>query len=427
MVAHIFLFCYTISDRKSSLAFHFQIRVSSKNHSLQGEHLQMAGVIRYWIEQTNEYPLYYYDGSGVAGLYVDLLHRLEDENGYETELVTSRDGSEISAADALDMLETGDLDVILGLPEGLDGQFSSFPVYQNVLTAIVNKEAPKSAPVENCYWGIDSALLDITRGTALEGHVLDYNGSSSLFSALESHSVYGILVRRSLLDNYVNSHKSSDFREFTGIKLPYTDSVYISRSADPELVNTISTVSAGLKDEYFSYSIYNTSTVTGIGGNDILAPYYNRLADSYSKEAVSGILAVAGITASIIFAALSAWLLSRLRRAKKLNSARLGSLFADEADKELFEIDLVTKKIYAYKDFAIFGVNPGSIPNPIRLDKLSTVLGYNFTEHYASVSLFGNTLYKNRFILHAGGKKLYIAEAGKRTGNVLTVTMTLFR
>ena len=183
----------------------------------------MPGVMRYWIEQTNEYPLYYYGKSGLTGLYSELLNRLNDEYGYETELITKHDDAEISAADALDMLETGDLDIVLGLPEGLSDDFLSYPVYENVLTAVINKNSPASAPVENCYWGIDSALLGMTSDTALEGHVLDYNGCSSLFNALESHSVFGILVRRSLLDNYVNSRRSSDFHEFTGIKLPYTD------------------------------------------------------------------------------------------------------------------------------------------------------------------------------------------------------------
>lgn len=387
----------------------------------------MAGVIRYWIEQTNEYPLYYNYKSELTGLYVDLLHRLENENEYETQLVTSRDGVEISAADALDMLETGDLDIVLGLPEGLTDDFECFPVYENVLTAVINKNSPSSAPVENCYWGIDSALLKITSDTALEGHVLDYNGCSSLFDALKTHSVYGILVRRSMLDNYINSGHSSDFHEFTGIKLPYTDSIYISRSADTELVSAVNRISKELKDEYSYYSIYNTSTITGIGGNDTLAPYYNKLVDSYSKENLSSTLAVIGIAAAVVFAALSAWLFGKLKKSGKLNDTRLRTLYGEEPDKELFEIDLVSKKIYAYKDFTILGVNPGSIPNPIKLDKLSSLLGYNFTEHYASVDLFGNTLYKNRFILHAGGKKLYIAEAGKRTGTILTVTMTLVK
>ncbi len=387
----------------------------------------MAGVIRYWIEQTNEYPLYYNYRSELTGLYVDLLNRLENENGYETELVTSRDGVEISAADALDMLETGDLDIVLGLPDGLSDDFESFPVYENVLTAVINKDSPTSAPVENCYWGIDSALLKITSDTALDGHVLDYNGCSSLFDALETHSVYGILVRRSMLDNYINSGHSSSFHEFTGIKLPYTDSIYINRSADSGLISAVSRFSKDLKDEYSSYSIYNASTVTGIGGNDTLAPYYNKLVDSYSRGNFSTTLAAIGIAAAVIFAALSAWLLCRLKRIGKLNDTRLRTLYGAESEKELFEIDLVSKKIYAYKDFALLGVNPGSIPNPIKLDKLSTLLGYNFTEHYASVDLFGNTLYKNRFILHAGGKKLYITEAGKRTGTILTVTMTLVK
>ncbi len=387
----------------------------------------MPGVIRYWIEQTNEYPLYYYGKSGITGLYSELLNRLNDEYGYETELLVKHDDAEISAADALDMLETGDLDIVLGLPAGLSDDFLSYPVYENVLTAVINKNSPASAPVENCYWGIDSALLGMTSDTTLEGHVLDYNGCSSLFNALESHSVYGILVRRSLLDNYVNSRRSSDFHEFTGIKLPYTDSIYISRSADDKLTAAAETLSRELKEEYSSYSIYNTSTITGIGGNDTLAPYYNRLVDSYSKENLYGIFAYIGIAAAVVLAALSAWLFGRLKRTKKLNDTRLQTLYGEESDKELFEIDLKAKKIYAYKDFAIFGVNPGSIPNPIKLEKLSKILGYNFTEHFGSVSLFGNTLYKNRFILHAGGKTLYISEAGKRNGTILTVTMTLVK
>ncbi|MCR5324025.1 MAG: hypothetical protein K6E85_12225 [Lachnospiraceae bacterium] len=387
----------------------------------------MAGVIRYWIEQTNEYPLYYRSNSGLNGLYIDFLQRLETENGYEPELVTARDGVEISAADALDMLETGDLDIVFGLPEGLNTELICFPVYENVLTAVINKDSPDSAPVENCYWGVDSALLELTRDTTLEGHVLDYNGCSSLFEALDNRSVYGILVRRSLLDNFVNSEKSSDFHEFSGIKLAFTDSIYINASADADLISVTRSTAKELQEQYSPYSIYNSLTVTGIGGNDTLAPYYNKLVDSYHKAELTSILATAGIAAAVVFAALSVWLWRRLKRTRKLNEARLGTLFGEEPDKELFEIDLSSKKIYAYNDFALLGVNPGSIPNPIKLDRLSNILGYNFTEHYAGVSLFGNTIYKNRFILHAGGKKLYIAESGKRTGTILTVTMTLVK
>ena len=388
----------------------------------------MAGTVRYWVEQMNEYPLRYRENGEVTGLYPELLRLLQDETVYgcELEQVSVKDGIEISAADALDMLTTGELDLVLGLPEGLDGDLISFPVYNNALTAIVKKNSLTSGPVENGYWGIDSALIEITEGTALEDHVLDFNGNSSLFDALNSHSVSGILVKRSLLDDYTHLETGSDFYEFNGIKLPYTDSIYMSKNAvGSRLYTAVAGISEQLKDKYASFSIYDASTVTGISETDALASYYNKLNDAYSSGSITSVLAYVGITAAVIFAALSALLYSRYKRNRDLNDSRLRTLLDAEPEKEMFEIDLTAKTIRAFKDFALFGVNPGSIPNPIKLDKLGNIMGYDFASHFSKVSLVGNTIYKNRFILHAGGKKLYIAENGRRNGHILTVTMTL--
>lgn len=390
----------------------------------------MPGVIRYWIDQTNEYPLCYSDGGHKAGLYVDLLNSLGESagNGCEFRLISENDGSAISAADALDMLKTGSLDMVLGLPAQLDEDgLTCNALYDNVLTAIILKDTPQAPGVENCFWGIDSALLALTEGTQLEGHVLDYNGTDALFEALESGSVYGILVRRSMLDNYVYLENASQFREYPGIKLPYTDCAYTN-----PLKSTFSGIDPGiaeeLKDRYAVYSMYsNSSLTTGVEVNDPLASYYNKLSDAYGRLSLSGILAGIGIAGAVLFGILAAVFASRYRKTRSLNDARLQTLLNEEPDKELFEIDLTAKTIRAYKDFTLFGVKPGSIKNPIKLDALSGLMGYDFSEHFSKVSLFGNTIYKNRFIIYAGGRKLYIAESGHRTGHILTVTMTLLR
>ena len=256
--------------------------------------------------------------------------------------------------------------------------------------------------------------------------MLDYNGTAALFNALESGSVYGILVRRSMLDDYIFLEKSSKFREYTGIKLPYTDCVYTNpqqgsfSGIDPAIIEE-------LRDTYAVYSLYDQSVTTGIGVNDTLAPYYNKLNDAYGRLSVTGALAYFGIAGAVLFGILAAVLAARYRKSRALNDARLKTLLGEEPDKELFEIDLTAKTIRAYKDFALFGVNPGSIKNPIKLEALSELMGYDFTEHFSKVSLYGSTLYKNRFIIYAGGRKLYIAESGHRTGHILTVTMTLLR
>ncbi len=388
----------------------------------------MSQEIRYWIEQTNEYPLYYSENGKPAGLYVDLLERLKEAGGhdYEFVLISENEGMTIPAADALDMLNTGELDMVLGLPAELNHSSLSFdPLYDNALTAITLKDTPQAPDVENCFWGIDSALIQLTAGTKLEGHVLDYNGTSALFEALESGDVYGILIRRSMLDDYVFREKASNYREYSGIKLPYTEC--ICTAASSSLPGFIPNIAEELYDRYRPFSVYDTSVTTGVGGTDTLAPYYNRLNDAYGKLSFTGTAAYFGIAGTILFGILAAVLGTRLKQNRTLSEARFRTILDEDPDKELFEIDLTAKTVRAYKDFALFGVTPGSIKNPIKLDRLSELMGYDFSSHFSKVSLYGNTIYKNRFIIYAGGKKLYIAESGRRTGHILTVTMTLLR
>ena len=381
-------------------------------------------IIRYWISGTDEYPLCYHEDGDIAGIYPELISRLEAETGKKAQRVRENDGAELCAADALDMLETGELDLVLGLPEGLSGEHICVGIYDNVLTAVIEKSSPMTGMVENCYWGIDTPLLPLTEGTRLEGHVLDYNGTSTLFNALETGMVYGILVKRSILDDYTRTSSASGFAEYSGIKLPYRDSIYINSGAS-ELAGPVKAIAGELEDKYGHISLYNEGDIFGVGVNDASATYYNRLNEAYSDLTAYKGTALIGVAAAVILACVAAYFGVSLKKAKKLNEARMRTLLADEADKELFEIDLAAQKIYAYKDFTLFGVRPGSIPNPIKLDKLSDMLGYDFTGHYSKVPMYGSTLYKNRFIIYAGGKRLYITENGKRTGNILAVTMTL--
>ena len=138
-------------------------------------------------------------------------------------------------------------------------------------------------------------------------------------------------------------------------------------------------------------------------------------------------MAAIGLGAALLSGIIAARLFINLRSTKKLNEARLRTLLADEPERELFEIDLIKKTIHAYNDFSLFGVNPASIPNPVTLDRLSSLMGFDFSEHFKNVTLHGNTIYKNRFIIYVGGRKLCISESGKRTGHILSVTMSLIR
>ncbi|MCR5685931.1 MAG: hypothetical protein K6G81_11030 [Lachnospiraceae bacterium] len=387
----------------------------------------MNDTIRYWIYDTTQYPLYYRADGTTKGLWADFIGELALETGATCSPAVNESGEALTAADALDMLEEGELDLVLGLPAGLDIQAHSAPVYENALTALILENSPQAGRlVENCYWGIDSAVISLTQNTILDGHVLDFNNERELFEALDNKDVYGILVKRSLLDYNAWFGKTGRYREFEGLKLPYTDCVYY-KADDPGLEETVRTVAEKIRNSYSSIPDYTKETHTELVAADNLAAYYNLLAGADQKLGFFSVLAVAGCFLAVSFGVIAAALASKLGSERRLEAAKLATLFDGEPDKELFELNLISKKLYAYKDFEIFGVTKKSLPNPVKLEKLSNIMGFDFAGHFHDVPLHGNTIYKNRFIIHAGGRKLFIAENGRRIGSTLLVTMALVK
>ena len=387
----------------------------------------MNGVIRYWIGSTQEYPLYYRENGSLKGLEQEFIEALALASGSEYVPVSREDGEDICAADAIDMLEEGGLDLVLGLPAGLDINASYVPIYEDALTALILADSPQAGElVENCYWGINSAYMPLIDGTVLEGHVLDYNNDTELFAALERGDVYGALVKRSVIDKDAWLDKKGRYREFEGFKLPCTDCVYYT-STDKELGELVVSTAEKIREDLHSLPDYRNETFAELLVSDNLAGYYNLAAEAYSRLNLFTILAITAGACALVFGILAAVLAGRLKTARQKEAAKLATLYDDDPEKELFELNLVSKKIYAHKGFELFGVTKKSLPNPVTLSKLSEILGYDFVDHFSQFPLHGNTIYKSRFIIHAGGRKLFITENGRRIGTTLLVTMSLLK
>ena len=98
--------------------------------------------IKYWIARNDEYPLYYRENGTQKGICGELLSKLDSAEDIELERVTAHDGAEITPLEALEMLKSGELDMVLGIPEDLpgadtEGLTSSCAFYANELTAVI--------------------------------------------------------------------------------------------------------------------------------------------------------------------------------------------------------------------------------------------------------------------------------------------------
>lgn len=369
--------------------------------------------VRYWIEQNEEYPLYYHENGELKGIYADLIGRIGRETGAHTVLVSERDGESLSTGDALDMLGCGELDLVLGLTQGMsdDGRLcTSACIYDNTLTAVILPDSPQlpSGNIANCYWAVDSAMLGLLEGSDFEGHTPDYRNRTQMYEALREGSVYGALVKRSTLDYEAYVGHNFEFRECAGISLPYGECVYMN------------TANAGLNEAVLAAcdELAHKESTPGI------AEYTNLLADAYASNARMNAAAYGGIACAIVLGVICAVLAVRLKRHRNREEAKMRTIFAEAPEKELFELDLRTRRLYAYRDFAIFGAPKDAVPNPVSLDDLSTILGYDMTGHFAGVREGGNTIYKNRLIIFIGGVKHYYTEEGRRVGSRLIFTMT---
>ncbi len=387
--------------------------------------------IKYWIAGENEYPLYYREGGAQKGAWAEFLQRLEDA-GVKAEYVKEHDGAVLTAADALDLLRNGELDMIPGMPAELvaeDGTITASPViYRNELTAVIRKDSPEvpADSVNSCYWGIEQAYLDLIAGTALDGHTLDFNSRSEMYKALKTDGIYGALVKRSSIDHeaYVGGH--FDYAPCPVIAIPYGECVFM-RADGGEINTLINEICDGLAEKYLKLGYDTESGPEGVITAGTGAGYAGLLSKAYDTNSLLTVVSCAGVAGTLIFGILAAAISSKHRKQKRLERVKLASFAADNPAKELYELDIKKQELYAYDDFAVFGNLPTDIPNPVDLKLLSTLLGYDFSAHFADVTPHCNTIYHNRLIIHVGGKKLYLAEDGHRVGDVLYFAMTNVR
>ncbi|MBR5968187.1 MAG: hypothetical protein IK001_06270 [Lachnospiraceae bacterium] len=388
--------------------------------------------IKYWIAGENEYPLYYREGGARKGAWAEFLQRLADA-GVKAEYVKEHDGAALTAAEALDLLRSGELDIIPGMPAellaGEDGAIAASPViYRNELTAVIRKDSPEvpADSVDSCYWGIEQAYLGLIEGTALDGHTLDFNNRSEMYAALKNDSIYGAIVKRSSSDYAAYVGKHFDHVPCPVISIPYGECVFM-RADGGEINGLINEICDELAEKYIRLGYGEESAADGTVYTGTGDGYAGLLAKAYDTNSILTVISCAGVAGTLILGILAAAVSSKHRKQKSLERVKLASFAADNPAKELYELDIKKQELYAYDDFAVFGQVPADIPNPVDLKLLSTLLGYDFTAHFADVTPHCNTIYHNRLIIHVGGKKLYLAEDGHRVGDVLYFAMTNVR
>ena len=388
--------------------------------------------IRYWILGSNEYPLFYSKDGAVSGAYAELLEMLESSTGIKAERVSAHDGTKIGAAEAIELLKNGELDVVLGLPAELAGHIdmngieASPVIYGSELTAVIKASDPQvpADSVDACFWGIDVGLIGLTEGTALDGHTLDFNTEKELFEALDDGSIYGALVRKSGLDYEAYIGRDFEYRQCPVISIPYGECAYMRAGTD--LAADINDICEDLAGKYLKTG-YAVRGENGVAAQTTADGYLTLLADSYSYGSRVSAAAGAGITAALILGILAAVLAVKMKKTREKERVKLMTMIADNPAKELFELDLKKRELYAYDGFATFRQIPDVMTNPVSLEKLSKYMKYDFVGHYASVGPHSNTNYHNRLIIHVAGEKLYLAEDGHRIGDTLLFTMTNIR
>ncbi len=383
--------------------------------------------IKYWIGQHDEYPLYYHVDGKLKGTYTGIINEIAARSGCEAELVTQHNGAEITAGEAVELLRSGELDMVLGLAAASDGEYRLLseadtgrsytdedivltgPVCVNNLVALVKADSPMAQlrDIGNFYWGIENSSMGFIKGTEFDGHTLDFNSVSECYEALDEQAVYGIFVKQSAVDYAAYVSKGMPYRVFEGVKIPYSESIYLN-AKNTELNEIVEQVSA-------EYAILKPRDE---------AAYTNLLMKEYAKSGTLTYVAYTAAGIAFLLAVFTAWLFVRLKNRRLQHSAALKTLLDADPDKEMFEIDLKTGKVLAHKDFSIFESRRPGLESGSTLAKLSKEFGYDFEEHYASVGLHGNTIYKNRMIIYVDGRKLLITEEGRRVGHVLYVTLT---
>ncbi len=273
--------------------------------------------IKYWIAEDDEYPLYYREDGVQKGAYAEFLKKMDSAEDIALERVAEHDGVPVSAAEALVLLREGKIDMVIGIPEDLPGAdltglAVSNPVYSNELTAVIAQDSPQvpADSVDTCYWGIEQEFIGMTAGTALEGHILDFNSRKELFDALDNKSIYGAIVKKSSLDHaaYVSRHFS--YRYCPVISYEFKECVY-TRSADEELTDAVDSICSELAKKYLKGQ--NT------GENGLSEPlpsdgYINLIADAYRSNTRLTAIACAGIAGTLFFGILAAVFSSKYKK-----------------------------------------------------------------------------------------------------------------
>lgn len=380
--------------------------------------------VKYWVSNQNEYPFWTDDG-----VCTKVLEAICAETGCAAEKVESYDGEPVDAARAVELLNSGAIDIAFGIP-GSMGAGLSVVEYEDTLAALILTDSPMIPyeNVESCYWAVENELTAVIEETILGGHTIDVNTQAELTAQLESGSVYGILVPRSSIEYGLFVEGKLEYKEYEGIKIPYNKCICVSNSQ-----------SAGIYEQGIisrdEIADLIAETVAEAGeeseGTDRLAVYTNELAEVKGGFTAAKTVAVAGCALALFLAVLCAVLASKLKKIKTREKAKLGAVMGGEDNKEMFELDLKTKKLVAYDGFRIFGGDnviaqtaKEKNTDTFSLAQLDEMTGFGFTEHYAGVSPRGNTIYHNRMIIHVGGRKIYITEEGRRVGGTLVLVMT---
>ncbi len=359
--------------------------------------------VRYWIDDSSEYPQYYRQDGEYKGIYARIISRLTEELGGTLAKVDAE-----SADDALDMLEAGEVELVFGLPSVLadedTGDFidRTAVVYRNVLTAVVMPESiDYSDAADNKYWGVESIYLPLIFGEELEECLLDFNSSAALYRALVNKEVYGIIVKRSSIDAGILLEGSFDYAEY-GELYAECDECILLNSNNNELNEKIKAVVSEFCGETDAEDRY-----------DRLTEYANLLTktqDSLKRTKLAIILGAVfctGLLGVIIV------LLMRLKKQSFTAYKKSGELSDGEGRREHMELKLRGRKLTAYGNFAVFGFPADEIKNPITLKELTERTGFDFCSHYEHILAEEKGQYSSRFVLYSGGKKLYIFEEGK--------------
>lgn len=333
-----------------------------------------------------------------------------DENHYSKEAEIR----EINANDALSFLENGEIEVVFGLTEQYcRGKITaSCTIFDSCLTAVSlwKNDDISQADADKCYWGIENPLQELLCGTPFDGHTIDFGSGYELEKALSNGDVYGILVRKEDISAKLLNGEATDFKVLP-MRISYKGCILMN--IEDENVRKL------LENSCMEYA--KTHDITDYES----AQYPNMLSSTLVvRDRLTAGLIVTGMLL-LLLATAAIYLFYRLKKTVEYDEKKISTLLMADPDKELFEVNLETNTIYAYKNFALLGENETSnLKNPVDIGELSKEFGMDFAMHFAEGINTVNHTYRNRLVLHRRGKKMLLSENGKVTGNILLITIT---